>query len=191
MLGLDEAGVGPGFGNLVACALHIPDNVDVQGLTDSKKMSDKQRRIKFEDITKKCFFGIGKVTNEEIDNGGLGEARKLVFERALENFQSKYPDFYMEKLIIDGTIFRSWKNIPYECIVKADLKVACVSAASIIAKVTRDNQIIKLCKDFPYLDTNYGLLKNKGYLVKTHISGIVKHGKTKYHRHSYNLKLSE
>tara|TARA_B100000214_G_scaffold375229_1_gene360706 strand:- start:5639 stop:6211 length:573 start_codon:yes stop_codon:yes gene_type:complete len=189
MLGLDEAGCGPAFGDLVASAVLKPSDVIIEGLTDSKKLSEKKRSVLFTQICEKCMYGIGKVTNIEIDEIGLGEARRLVFERALQDFITKYPDIKMEKHIVDGTIFRKWNDIPFECIPKADFLYSEVSAASIIAKVTRDNDILELCKAHPYLDEFYCISKNKGYLSSQHIEGIKKHGKTKFHRHSYNIKV--
>ncbi len=174
MLGLDEAGCGPVFGDLVASAVYIPENVDVTGITDSKKISEKKRIVFFQKICNECMYGIGKVSNSEIDKIGLGEARRLVFERALDNYKEKYPEFKMEKLVIDGTIFRPYENIPYECIPKADVLYEQVSAASIIAKVTRDDDIYNLCKEHNYLDEFYNISKNKGYLTKEHIDGIKK-----------------
>jgi ribonuclease HII len=188
MLGLDEAGVGPAFGNLVACALHIPSGVEFKGLTDSKKLSEKKRETLFEPITNSCLFGIGQVTNEEIDTGGLAEARRLVFDRALDDFAQKYPNFDIQHLIIDGTIFRPWKAIPFECIPQADAKYPAVSAASVVAKVTRDRQVVALCDQVPELHEKYGIKNNKGYLSKEHLQGIAAHGKSLYHRHSYNIK---
>lgn len=192
MLGLDEAGCGPAFGDLVASAVYIPETVtSLKGITDSKKLSEKKRNIFFETICSKCFFGIGKVTNHEIDTNGLAEARRAVFERALDNFQEKYPTFEIKKLVIDGTIFRQWKNIEHECVVGGDSKYEAVSAASIIAKVTRDNDIYNLCKENPYLDEFYDISKNKGYLSsKKHKEGIKKHGLSVFHRHSYKISLN-
>jgi ribonuclease HII len=188
MIGLDEAGCGPGFGDLVASAVFVPMNVCLDGITDSKKMSDKKRNIFFQKICEECYFGIGKVTNKEIDSIGLGEARRLVFERALFEFEKKYPEFKMEKHIVDGTIYRQWKNVSFECIPKADSLYTEVSAASVIAKVTRDNDVLKLCKENPYLDEYYKISKNKGYLTQDHKKGILKHGKSVYHRLSYTIK---
>ena len=190
MLGLDEAGCGPAFGDLVASAVFVPETVtDLEGLTDSKKLSEKKRDLLYDKICSGCLFGIGKVTHEEIDHYRLGEARRIVFERALDDFCKKYPTFKMEKLIIDGTIFRQWKNIDFECIPQADSKFTCVSAASVIAKVTRDRDVLKLCKDNPNLDEYYDISKNKGYLVKNHKDGIRKHGLSTFHRKSFNISL--
>ena len=188
MIVLDEAGCGPAFGDLVASAVSVPTNVLLNGVTDSKKMSEKKRSIFYKKICDECFFGIGKVTNKEIDSLGLGEARRLVFERALNDFELKYPTFEMEKHIVDGTIYRQWKNVPYECIPKADSIYIAVSAASVIAKVTRDNDILNLCKDNPYLNEYYDISSNKGYLTKSHKIGIAKHGKSVHHRLSYKIK---
>lgn len=187
VLGLDEAGCGPGFGELVASAVYILEGVTLEGITDSKKLSEKKRSVFFDSITKNCLFGIGIVTNVEIDTNGLGEARRVVFERALDDFTTKYPDFKISNLIVDGTIFRSWKDIPYECIPKADSLYPEVSAASVIAKVTRDRSVLALCEQNPYLNEHYNISKNKGYLTAEHIQGIKTYGKSQYHRHSYKI----
>jgi len=189
MLGLDEAGCGPAFGELVASAVCIPETVIIPGLTDSKKLSTKKRDVYYQEIIKKCQWSTGIVSNTEIDEMGLGEARRVVFERALENFESKYPEFIMTKLIVDGTIFRKWKNVHHECIPKADSLYSEVSAASVIAKVTRDKLVTDLCSTYPYLDNFYCISQNKGYLTKKHVQGIKKHGITEFHRKSYNIKL--
>ena len=191
MLGLDEAGVGPGFGNLVASAVHILETTDdLNGLTDSKLLSEKKRDMFYETITQTCYFGIGVVTNEEIDQFSLGEARRRVFERALDDFVRKYPSFKVCNLIVDGTIFRPWKDVPYQCLPRADKTIPAVSAASIVAKVTRDRQVIALCDEFPDLHDKYKIRNNKGYLSAEHKQGIATHGLSSYHRHSYKIKLS-
>lgn len=189
VVGLDEAGCGPAFGDLIASAVYIPDSFDKCGVDDSKKLSEIKRKMLYTRITDECMFGIGVVSNLEIDEKGLAECRRLVFERALEDFSSKYPLKKIEKILVDGTIFRQWKNIPFECIPQADSKYLEVSAASIIAKVTRDESIYRLCEENSYLKEYYCIEKNKGYLTKKHVEGIKKYGKTKFHRHSYNIKV--
>ncbi len=191
MLGLDEAGVGPGFGNLVASAVYLPDNHKIKGIADSKKISAKKREKIFEEIKSSCKYGIGIVTNDEIDALGLSEARYLVFDRALDDFASSNPEFNVENIIVDGNMFRQWREVKYECIPKADATIPTVSAASIIAKVTRDKQILELCELEPEFDERYGISSNKGYLSARHISGIQKYGRSVYHRKSYKIKGCE
>lgn len=189
MLGLDEAGCGPGLGNLVASAVHIPDGVVLRGVMDSKKIrKEAERERLFEMAMAEADVGVGIVTHGEIDVMGMGEARRVVFERALDDFAAKYPDVEIQELVVDGTIFRPWRNVKYECIPGADATVAQVSAASIVAKVTRDRQIHALCDEHPNLDVRYDLRKNKGYLTRAHLEGIRKYGKVPYHRLSFKIK---
>lgn len=188
MLGLDEAGAGPGFGPLVACAATLQEGHTVEGLADSKVLSEKKRNVLFEALQTQCRFGLGVVTNEEIDEWGMAEARRKVFERALEDFARKYDDFQIRHLIVDGTIFRPWKDVPYTLMAKADQKIPNVSAASILAKVTRDTQMKALCDAEPDLDQKYKIRQNKGYLSKDHIEGIREHGFSRFHRKSYNIR---
>ena len=190
MLGLDEAGCGPALGSLVASAVRIPDGLTVDGVMDSKKVKNETARERlFEAILAKADVGIGIVSHAEIDAMGMAEARRLVFERALDDFVASHPDVVIEKLVVDGTIFRPWRDVAYECVPGADATVAQVSAASIVAKVTRDRQIHELCDEHPELESRYGLRSNKGYLTRAHIEGIRTYGKTPYHRMSFRVKL--
>lgn len=193
IVGVDEAGCGPAFGDLVASAVILPDNCSIEGLADSKKLTENKRNALFKKITSpenNCAFGIGVVSNLEIDTNGLAWARRVVFHRALDDLEQKgYLHSNIANIIVDGNIFKEWKNVKYECINKADEKIPCVSAASIVAKVTRDMSILKLCEQIPDLAKKYKLDKNKGYLTKDHISGIRIHGLTSFHRKSYNIKL--
>ena len=185
--GCDEAGAGPGFGDLIASAVIL--TTPIEGLTDSKKLSEKKRDAYFKQITESCIFGIGRVSNVEIDQHGLAWARRIVFHRALDDMMTRTSTL-PESIIVDGTIFDPWRNIPFECKPKADLTDACVSAASIVAKVTRDQSIYDLCDTHPWLDEQYGLRSNKGYLsAPKHKEGLRTFGLTDWHRKSYNIKL--
>lgn len=190
MLGLDEAGCGPAAGNLVAAAVHLADDAAVSGLRDSKKMSERARERCCDQLVASCRFGVGQVTSEEINAIGLGEARRVVFERALDDFASKYPDFAIASLVVDGTIFRPWRSVPYRCEEKADDAYPCVSAASVIAKVTRDRDVARLCDEHPELDERYDLRRNKGYLTLAHRRGLKTHGFSAHHRR-YKVKLPD
>lgn len=111
-----------------------------------------------------------------------------VFERALDDLFRKHPTLVVDQIIVDGTLFRPYKNISYECIPKADLTNPHVSAASILAKTTRDAQILELCDAEPELDERYGIRSNKGYLGVAHIKGLQEHGFSSHHRTSYRIK---
>lgn len=193
IVGVDEAGCGPAFGDLVASAVILPDDCSIEALADSKKLTEKKRNDLYKKIIaqeNKCAYGIGIVSNVEIDTKGLAWARRAVFHRALDNLEQKgYSSSDMKHIIVDGTIFQQWKGVTYECMIKADGKIPCVSAASIIAKVTRDALILDICTQYPDLVDKYKLNKNKGYLTKDHIDGIREHGLTDFHRKSYNIKV--
>lgn len=188
IVGLDEAGAGPAFGSLWAGAVHIPDDVSLQGLADSKKLTEKTRTRLRTEIVATCPYGLGEVTSDEIDRFGLGECRWLVFERALDDFFARNPSAPVSKLVVDGTLFRTYKNLEHECIPKADETVPHVSAASVLAKTTRDAQVVEWCDARPELDARYGFRKNKGYLAPVHVAGIRTYGLCDGHRKSYRIK---
>ena len=199
VVGLDEAGAGPAFGSLWAAATHLPpmggDDDDCEraahaltGLTDSKKMTPKRRATLRATLLTTARYGLGEVTQSEIDEWGLGEARRVVFERALDDYVAKEGNPFPTRLIVDGTLFRSWRGVPHECVPQADATVPCVSAASVLAKTTRDAQVLALVDEDPSLDERYGIRSNKGYLSATHIAGIRKHGYASLHRRSYRIR---
>ena len=118
---------------------------------------------------------------------GMAEARRLVFDRALDDFHAR-SGLMPDKIIVDGTIFRPWKGVEYECVEKADALFPCVSAASILAKTSRDMQVIEWCERDPTLDEKYAIRSNKGYLSKRHIEGLRQHGFSNLHRRSYHIR---
>ena len=192
LVGLDEAGVGPAWGSVWACAVHLPSEADAPvELRDSKKLTERARdRVRGALLTTACY-GLGEVTQDEIDTLGLGEARVLVFERALEDLVKRHPNLSPTRLVVDGTMFRPWRSIPYECVPKADQTIPCVSAASVLAKTTRDAQVIAACDADESLQARYGLRKNKGYLSRQHVDGIRAHGYHALHRRSYRIRALE
>ena len=190
VVGLDEAGCGPGLGSLCAAAVHLTRHVE--GLADSKKLSEARRERLRDAIVAASHYGIGTVTSAEIDALGLGEARRLVFERALEHYMDSggpAPTW----LEVDGTIFRPWTldgvAVPHRATPGADARIPCVSAASILAKTTRDREVRDLCDAHPHLDEQYDLRRNKGYLTKRHLEGLRLHGLSQWHRHSFRIRL--
>lgn len=183
-IGVDEAGVGCLMGEMVACACYIPEAVCFDGFVDSKSISHKKRKVQFEKIMQECVVGVGVVKPEEIDTLGMAKCRRLVMKRAIDDFSTKlYPDH----IIVDGHLFDRWENVTHECHDKADQKFPCVSAASIVAKVTRDNMIEKLCEKNPELDQKYKWNKNKGYGTEEHRNALREHGVTDFHRKSFTL----
>lgn len=179
--GVDEAGVGSLISIMVAGAVVLPDKFDTSELCDSKKISEKKRKILYDKIVTEADVGIGVVTHEEIDTLGLAKCRRLVFHRALDNLKTSE----VTKIIVDGTLFEKYKDIEHECIPKADATVPCVSAASIIAKHYRDTFILGLCDKNKELDSVYNWRSNKGYPSKMHLDTIKSRGISKFHRLSY------
>ena len=173
--GVDEVGRGPLVGPVVAACVILPKNYVLEGLTDSKKLSEKKREYFYDIIMKDAIsVGIGVVDNNIIDEINIYEATKMAMISAIDNLNVS-PDIVLTdamKLDIDKPV------IP---IIKGDLKSITISAASVIAKVTRDRMLVLLDKDFPF----YNFKKNKGYPTKDHISAIKKYGILKEHRKSY------
>lgn len=173
--GVDEVGRGPLVGPVVAAAVILPKNYTLEGLTDSKKLSEKKREYFYDIINKDAIaVGVGIIDNSTIDEINIYEATKKAMIEAINNLSIK-PDIVLTdamKLDIDK------KVVP---IIKGDLKSITISAASVIAKVTRDRMMEELDKDFPF----YNFKKNKGYPTKDHISAIEKYGILKEHRKSY------
>lgn len=182
---MDEAGRGSWAGPVVAAAVILPKNFKLPGLTDSKLLSAEQRDKLYLKITEKCDFGVGIIPHEIIDKYGLLHATFLAFEMALDDLKGT-PD----KILIDGRDNFNFK-IPHESIIKGDLKIKAISAASIIAKVTRDRIMIEYAKVYPI----YGFELHKGYGTARHQRALVEHGTCRIHRLSYapimNLKCSQ
>ena len=175
IVGIDEAGRGPLVGNVVAGAVILPDNFDLPGLTDSKKLSEKKRQVLYKEITTHCHWSIGQSSPQEIDEINILQATMLAMERAIESLSAKY-----DRVLVDGNRCPDLENC--SAIVKGDMKVPAISAASIIAKVTRDQQMIDLDKDYP----QYGFIRHKGYGTLEHLSALEEFGIIKgQHRESF------
>ena len=180
LLGIDEVGRGPWAGPLVvgACVLREP----VEGLTDSKKLTAKRREVLAAEIHEKAFCGLGWVPAAELDEIGLSAALRKACRDAVKEIQAARAEF--NGIIIDGTInFLSDTPLGGYVTVKpkADLLVPEVSAASIIAKVARDNYMIKLAERFP----GYGFEKHVGYGTALHKSALLELGPCEEHRRSF------
>lgn len=165
IIGVDEAGRGPLVGSVVAGAVVLNKNIQFEGLTDSKKISEKKREQLYQLITKNCQWAVGIATAEEIDNINILQATMLAMKRAIKNLGVDY-----DSVLVDGNRCPKVKNCT--AIIKGDLIEPVISAASIIAKVTRDRQMIALDKKYP----KYGFAQHKGYGTKQHLTALNKYG---------------
>lgn len=173
--GVDEVGRGPLVGPVVAACVILPENFNLDGLTDSKKLSEKKRDYFFEEIKKQAIsIGIGIKDESVIDEVNIYEATKLAMKEAIDNCDVK-----PEHILIDAMPLEL--DIPTTSIIKGDLKSITISAASVIAKVTRDRMMYELDEKFPM----YEFKKNKGYPTKAHMDAIKKYGIIKEHRKTF------
>ena len=179
--GCDEAGRGPLCGPVVAAAVILPTDIDIPGLDDSKKLTEKKRDKLFDIIIEKAIaYGIAEATPEEIDEINILNASMLAMRRAVEML-STHPDC----ALIDGNCNRGFP-LPAFPIVKGDSKSMSIAAASILAKVTRDRGCEILDKQYP----QYGIAKHKGYPTKDHMDCVRKYGPSPIHRKTF-LKFLE
>ena len=173
--GVDEVGRGPLVGPVVASAVILPKNYNLEGLTDSKKLSEKKRNYFYEIIKKDALaIGIGVIDSSVIDEINIYEATKLAMKDAISNLKIK-PEIVLTDAMKLDTSF------PIEPIIKGDFKSITIAAASVIAKVTRDRMMYELDKEYPY----YNFKNNKGYPTKDHVEAIKKYGIIEEHRKSY------
>ncbi len=177
--GCDEAGRGCLAGPVVAAAVILPSNFENELLTDSKKLTEKQRNKLRPVIEKEALaWAVEMVTNEEIDEVNILNASFLAMNRAVQKLK-----IAPEHLLIDGNRFRPQVKIPYTCMVKGDGRFFSIAAASVLAKTYRDDFMAKIHHEFP----EYDWVKNKGYPTKKHRTAIRKCGVTKYHRMTFRL----
>ena len=174
--GVDEAGRGPLAGPVCAAAVVLPKDIIIEGINDSKKLTEKMRDKLFDEIIEKAVsYSIEFVSPEVIDSINIKNATSLAMHNAVSNLDVK-PDF----VIIDGNDNFEY-DIPYRYVVKGDAKSQTIAAASILAKVSRDRLMIELAEKYP----QYSLEKHKGYGTKVHIEAIQKHGVSEIHRRSF------
>lgn len=174
--GCDEAGRGPLCGPVVAAAVILPRGLEIEGLNDSKKLSEKKREALFEVIKEKAIaYAIAEASPEEIDEYNILNASMLAMRRAVEALPHP-ADF----ALIDGNCSRGF-TIPTETVVKGDSKSYSIAAASVLAKVTRDRQCIELDRLYP----EYGIAKHKGYPTKDHMDAVRQHGVAPIYRRSF------
>ena len=174
--GCDEAGRGPLCGPVVAAAVILPTDIEIPGLDDSKKLTEKKREALFEVIKEKAVaYAIAEATPEEIDTINILNASMLAMRRAIEML-SVHPNC----ALIDGNHSRGF-DLPAFPVVKGDSKSMSIAAASILAKVTRDRGCIELDKAYPL----YGIAKHKGYPTKDHMDAVRKFGPSPIHRKTF------
>lgn len=173
--GVDEVGRGPLIGSVVAACVVLPKDFVLEGLTDSKKLSEKKRNEYYTIIKEKAIaIGIGIVDEKVIDDINIYEATKVAMKEAIKDTGIKLDHVLIDAMPLDI-------DVDTTSIIKGDAKSISIAAASVIAKVTRDKMMYDLDKIYPM----YDLASNKGYGTKKHIEAIKKYGITKYHRLSF------
>ena len=177
--GVDEAGRGSLAGPVTAAAVILPKNYKNQLIKDSKKLSELNRRKLYKEITSIAVdYSIVDIPNNIIDSINVLESTFLAMNKAISKIIRK-----ADYIIIDGNQFKTKNKFNYECIIKGDSIYQSIAAASILAKVHRDNLMLKFDKDYPH----YDWINNKGYGTIKHKTAIKKYGISRYHRKSFNL----
>lgn len=178
--GVDEAGRGPLAGPVCAAAVILPRDIEISGLNDSKKLSEKKRDALFDEICEKAItYGIAFATVEEIESINILNAAMLAMNRAIAKLEPQ-----PELALIDGNR-NSAINIPSRCVIKGDGKCADIAAASILAKVTRDRYMLDMAEKYP----QYHFDKHKGYGTKLHYEALREYGPCEIHRPSFLRKM--
>ena len=178
--GVDEAGRGPLAGPVCAGAVILPRGLEIPGLNDSKKLTDKKRRELYPIIKEQAIaWGIGFASHEEIDELNILQATYLAMSRAIQALEGK-ADF----ALIDGNRAKDF-GIPLKTVVKGDSLSASIAAASVLAKVARDDIMLEMAKEYP----EYGFDVHKGYGTKQHYEALRQHGHCPIHRMSFLKKF--
>ena len=178
--GVDEAGRGPLAGPVCAAAVILPKGLELPGLNDSKKLTDKKRRELFPIIKEQAIaYGIGLGSHEEIDEINILQATYLAMERAIAQLNGK-ADF----ALIDGNRATDF-GLPVRTVVKGDSLSASIAAASVLAKVTRDDIMLEMAEKYP----EYGFEVHKGYGTKAHYDALRAHGHSGIHRMTFLKKF--
>lgn len=178
--GVDEAGRGPLAGPVCAAAVILPEHLQIPGLNDSKKLTDKKRRELFPVIQQQAIaYGIGLASEAEIDEINILQATFLAMRRALEQLTVR-----PEIALIDGNRETDF-GLPVKTVVKGDSLSANIAAASVLAKVTRDNIMVELAQQYP----EYGFEIHKGYGTKAHYEALRTYGPSPIHRRSFLKKF--
>ena len=180
--GVDEAGRGPLAGPVCAAAVILPRDLEIPGLTDSKKLTDKKRRELFPIIKEQAIaYGIGFASEQEIDEINILQATFLAMQRAIDQLEGK-----ADLALIDGNRQKDF-GLPAVTVVKGDSLSASIAAASVLAKVTRDDLMLEMAETYP----DYGFEIHKGYGTKAHYEALRKYGASPIHRQSFLKKFYE
>ncbi len=180
--GVDEAGRGPLAGPVCAAAVILPPGLILEGLNDSKKLTEKKRETLYESITAQAVsWGVGLASPQEIDALNILQATYLAMRRAVGQLHC-IPDY----LLVDGNGDPKL-SLPTETLIKGDGRAACIAAASVLAKVTRDRLLAELDAQYP----GYGFAQHKGYPTKAHYAAIAAQGVTPVHRRSFLNTLQQ
>lgn len=180
--GVDEAGRGPLAGPVCAAAVILPEHLEIPGLNDSKKLTDKKRRELFPIIKEQAIaYGIAFASEQEIDELNILQATFLAMQRAIDQLEGK-----ASFALIDGNREKDF-GLPVMTVVKGDSRSANIAAASVLAKVTRDEYMEELAKEYP----QYGFEIHKGYGTKAHYAALTEHGASPVHRQSFLKKFYE
>lgn len=175
--GIDEAGRGPLAGPVVVAAVIMPKDSFIEGINDSKKVSEKKREKLYDEIINSCIsYGVGIIDQNKIDDINILEATRLGVKQAVESMKQK-PDI----ILVDALTKIDTGGVPYKSIIKGDAKEYSIACASIIAKVTRDRIMREWDEVFPV----YGFAKHKGYGTANHIKAIKENGPCILHRKSF------
>ncbi len=178
--GVDEAGRGPLAGDVYAAAVILPKNLIIEGLNDSKKISEKKRDALYDIIKEKAVaWAVATASVDEIDEYNIRNATYIAMNRALKDLKTK-----IDYVLVDGDCIKDCEY-PYSCVVKGDSKSASISAASILAKVTRDRYMLTLAEKYP----QYQFEKHKGYGTALHIEMLKKYGASPVHRKTFIKKF--
>ncbi len=178
--GVDEAGRGPLAGSVYAAAVILPHGMMLEGLNDSKKISEKKREKLYEDIKANALcYCVATATAEEIDELNIRNATYVAMNRAIDGLLKK-ADF----VLIDGDCIKDCPY-PHECVVKGDAKSASIAAASILAKVERDRYMLEMAQKYP----QYSFEKHKGYGTAVHIAALKEFGPCEIHRKTFIKKF--
>jgi len=181
--GIDEAGRGSLAGPVTAAAVILGKDFENKKLNDSKKLSPKKRLELKKYIEKNALaYSVAFVNSSHIDKNNILNSTFKAMHMSLEGLNIE-PDF----ILVDGNLFKPYRDLKYKCIIKGDQKYKNIAAASILAKTYRDEYMSNLHLKFP----EYDWIKNKGYGTKYHIDMIKKFGRTKYHRKSFQIKSNQ